>query len=92
MVQSDSQQHSSIRQERLASFFFPIDFSLPFHLAKKVVRFAFSADGTTWAVVNEKISRCWTRWEAVEVEKKSSPVAFAIQMEVAETMETVRMD
>jgi hypothetical protein len=28
----------------------------------------------------------------MEVEEKSSPVAFTIQMEVAETMETVRTD
>ena len=51
-----------------------------------------SVDGSAWAVINEKISSCRTRWEVMEVEEKSSPVAFTIQMEVAETMETVRID
>ena len=51
-----------------------------------------SADGSTWSVVNENISSCRTRWEVMEVEEKSSPVAFTIQMEVAETLETVRID
>lgn len=54
--------------------------------------FIVNADGTAWTVVNEKSSCCWTRWEAVEVEEKSSPMAFTIQMEVAEAMETIRMD
>ncbi|KAF2324348.1 hypothetical protein GH714_012721 [Hevea brasiliensis] len=67
-------------------------FRPPCYLAKIVIGCVVSADGTTWAVVNEKISNCGTRWEAMEVEKKSSPVAFAIQMEVAEAMETVRID
>jgi hypothetical protein len=60
-------------------------------LAKRV-GFIVSADGATWAVVNEKISSCRARREVMEVEEKSSPVAFTIQMEVAETMETVRID
>lgn len=51
------------------------------------------ADGTNWAVVNEEIISCrpsW--WEAMEVEEKSPPVAFTVQMEVAETLETLRVD
>ena len=54
--------------------------------------FIASADGASWAVVNEEISSCRARWEVMEVEEKSSPVAFTIQMEVAETVETVRID
>lgn len=51
-----------------------------------------SADGTHWAVVNEKVSSCRTIWEAMEMEKESSSMAGAIQMEMAEAMETIRMD
>ena len=58
----------------------------------KRVGFIVSADGASWAVVNEEISSCRARWEAMEMEEKSSPVAVTIQMEVAETMETVRID
>ena len=54
--------------------------------------FIVSADGSTWSVVDENISTCRTRWEVMEVEEKSSPVAFTVQMEVAETVETVRID
>ena len=51
-----------------------------------------SADGTSWTIVNEETSCSRTSWEAVEMEKESSPVAITVQMEVAETMETLRMD
>lgn len=56
------------------------------------IGFAVGVDGTNWAVVNEEIGSCGTGWEALEVEKKSPPVAGSIQMEVAEAMETFRMD
>ena len=52
------------------------------------MRFAVNADGTHWAVVNEKIGNCRTSfWQAMEVEKKPSSVATTIQVEVAEAME-----
>jgi hypothetical protein len=55
--------------------------------------FAVNADETHWAAVNEKTSNCRTSfWQVMEVEKKSSSVATTIQVEVAETMETFRMD
>lgn len=50
-----------------------------------------NADGTSWPVVNEE-TNCRTSREAVEMEKESSPVATTVQMEMAETMETLRMD
>lgn len=53
------------------------------------MRFAVNADGTHRAAVNEKTSNCRTKfWQVVEVEKKPPSVATAIQMEVAEAMET----
>ena len=57
------------------------------------VRFAVIADGTHRESLNEETSNCRTSfWQAMEVEKKSSSVAATIQVEVAEAMETVRMD
>ena len=50
------------------------------------------ADGTSWAFVNEEIDNPGSNWKTLEVEEKSSPVAASIQMEVAEAMETLRMD
>lgn len=47
------------------------------------------ADGS---VVYEEISTRGTRWETMEMEKESSSVALTIQVEVAEAMETFRMD
>jgi len=53
------------------------------------VRLSVNADGTHRATVNEKTSNCRTKfWQAMEVEKKPPSVANAIQMEVAEAMET----
>jgi hypothetical protein len=53
------------------------------------MRFVIDADGTHWAIVNEKTSSCRTSfWQAMEVEKEPSSVANTIQMEVAEAMET----
>ncbi|KAG5018388.1 hypothetical protein JHK87_014243 [Glycine soja] len=50
-------------------------------------------DGTHRTAVNEKTNNCRTSfWKVMEVEKKSSSVATTIQVEVAETMETFRMD
>ena len=50
------------------------------------------ADDTNWTIVDEEITSCRARWEAMEVEEKSSPVAVAVQMEMAETLETLRVD
>ena len=50
------------------------------------------ADGTSWTFVNEEIDNHGANWKTLEVEEKSSPVATSIQMEVAEAMETIRMD
>ena len=50
------------------------------------------ADDTNWTVVNEEITSCRARREAMEVEEKSSPVAVTVQMEMAETLETLRVD
>lgn len=51
-----------------------------------------AADGTRRTTVNEETSSCGTSCETLEVEEKSSPVATAVQMEMAKTMETLRMD
>ncbi|KAF6139665.1 hypothetical protein GIB67_002470 [Kingdonia uniflora] len=67
---------------------------LQLHLgcAKKIV-FTVSADGTYWAVVNgETAGRCWTSWKALEMEKESPSMVVAIQVEMAETMEPLRVD
>ncbi|KAF6143958.1 hypothetical protein GIB67_017566 [Kingdonia uniflora] len=67
---------------------------LELHLrcAKKIV-FTVSADGTYWAVVNgETAGLCWTSWKALEMEKESPSMVIAIQVEMAETMETLRVD
>ncbi|KAF6143459.1 hypothetical protein GIB67_029628 [Kingdonia uniflora] len=67
---------------------------LQLHLrcAKKIV-FTMSADGTYWAVVNgETAGRCWTSWKALEMEKESPSMVIAIQVEMAETMEPLRVD
>lgn len=50
------------------------------------------ADGAHWAVVNEKVSSSRTIWKAMEMEEESSSVAVTIQMEMAEAVETLRMD
>ena len=50
------------------------------------------ADGANWAIVIEEISSCRASWQAMEVEEKSSPVAVTVQVEVAETLETLRVD
>ncbi|KAK8673137.1 hypothetical protein V6N13_111491 [Hibiscus sabdariffa] len=49
-------------------------------------------DGTGWTFVNEETDNKGTKWETLEVEEKSPPMATSVQMEVAETMETIRMD
>ena len=49
-------------------------------------------DGTKWTIVNEETSCNRTSWEAMDMEKESLPMAITIQMEVVETMETLRMD
>ncbi|KAE8656023.1 Kinesin-like protein BC2 [Hibiscus syriacus] len=63
---------------------------LSFCLIKKVD--IFGADGTSWTFVNEEIDNQGENWKTLEVEEKSSPMATSIQMEVAEAMETIRMD
>lgn len=39
---------------------------------------SLGADGTNWTVINEETGNCRTGWEALEMEKESSPVATAI--------------
>lgn len=51
-----------------------------------------AADGPFRTIINEETSSCGTSYETLEVEEKSSPVATAVQMEMAKTMETLRMD
>ncbi|XP_043804697.1 kinesin-like protein KIN-4A isoform X2 [Manihot esculenta] len=51
-----------------------------------------SADGTCWAIGNEETGSCWPNRKTLEVEEKPSSVAAAVQMEVAEAMEALRMD
>ncbi|KAK6115930.1 hypothetical protein DH2020_008199 [Rehmannia glutinosa] len=71
---------------------------LPLHVLLIASRFFLTviilacADGTYWPVVDEEISTCRTWWETVEMEEKSSSMAITIQMEVAKTLETFRMD
>lgn len=50
------------------------------------------ADGANWALGNEENGSNRACWKIVEVEEESSPMAVAIQMEVAKTLETIRMD
>ena len=58
----------------------------------KKLEVAVGVDGTNWAFVHEKIGHSRASWKTVEVEEKSSPVATTVQVEVAEAMETLRMD
>lgn len=95
MVQWETQQPLWIRHERLISYLCLILVSVAYSsfLASNLRGYSLYADGTNWAVVNEEIISCrpsW--WEAMEVEEKSPPVAFTVQMEVAETLETLRVD
>ncbi|KAL3634172.1 Kinesin-like protein KIN-4A [Castilleja foliolosa] len=48
--------------------------------------------GTYGSVVDEEISTCRKWWEVVEMEEESSSVAITVQMEVAKTLETFRID
>ena len=50
------------------------------------------ADDANWTVINEEIGSRRARWEIMEVEEESSSMAITVQMEVAEAMETLRMD
>ncbi|KAE8653961.1 Kinesin-like protein FRA1 [Hibiscus syriacus] len=54
----------------------------------------YSPDGTARTITNEKVSSYWAgrKWKTVEMEKKPSPMACTIQMEMAEAMETFGMD
>lgn len=52
----------------------------------------FHADGSSWSLVNEETGSCRTTWKTLEVEEEPSSVAASVQMEVAEAMETLRMD
>ncbi|KAE8693325.1 Kinesin-like protein BC2 [Hibiscus syriacus] len=63
---------------------------MSFCLIKKVD--IVNADGTSWTFVNEEIDNQGSNWKTLEVEEKSSPMATPIQVEVAEAMETIRMD
>lgn len=53
---------------------------------------AVGADGTYWTFANKEISSYRSVWKAMEMEEKPSPVAGTIQMEMAKTLETLRMD
>lgn len=50
------------------------------------------ADGANGRAVNEEISSHRARGEAMEVEEKSSSMAITVQMEMAEALETIRID
>ena len=50
------------------------------------------ADGTSRTFIDEEINDYGSNWKTLAVEKKPSPVAASIQMEMAEAMETLRMD
>lgn len=76
MGPSETRWHLEIRHERLISDPSIVQLLLS-SLAKKV-GFVVGADGTIRAVINEKVGSCGTRWEALEVEEKSSPVASTI--------------
>ena len=85
-----------INQTRKVTSFsnFNHNVAICFHTWLRKIGFAACADGTAWAVTNEKVNSYRTswQWKTVEVEKKPSPMARAIQMEMAEAMETFRMD
>lgn len=59
---------------------------------KLKIEILLSADGTCWAIGNEETGSCWPNRKTLEVEEKPSSVAAAVQMEVAEAMEALRMD
>ncbi|KAK1300130.1 Kinesin-like protein FLA10 [Acorus calamus] len=53
----------------------------------------YSADGTCCAnTIGEETSDSCACWKALEMEEKPPSVAVTVQMEVAETMEALRMD
>uniref|UniRef100_A0A803NQP0 Kinesin-like protein n=1 Tax=Cannabis sativa TaxID=3483 RepID=A0A803NQP0_CANSA len=66
--------------------------SVAFANQTRKVNIFVSADGANGTTFDEEISNRCTSWETLEVEEKSSSVASAVQMEVAEAMETFRMD
>lgn len=53
---------------------------------------AVSADGTYRTFANKEISSYRSVWKAMEMEEEPSPVAGTIQMEMAKTLETLRID
>nr|GLL48907.1 kinesin-like protein KIN-4A [Ipomoea trifida] len=53
------------------------------------IKLLMREDGANGTVVDEKINNGRAGWEVVEVEEKSSSVAIAVQMEMAETLETL---
>lgn len=50
------------------------------------------SDDTHRTVINKETSSRRTGWKTLEVEKKPSSMATAVQMEVAEALETLRVD
>lgn len=54
--------------------------------------YAVSSDSTGWTFVNEEIGSFRANWKTLAMEEESSSVAASVQMEVAETMETLRVD
>lgn len=50
------------------------------------------SDDTHWRVVNKEASSRRTSRKTLEMEEKSSSMAATVQMEVAEALETLRMD
>ncbi|KAJ6916320.1 chromosome-associated kinesin KIF4A-like isoform X2 [Populus alba x Populus x berolinensis] len=55
-------------------------------------KYAVSSDSTAWTFVNEEIGSFRANWKTLAMEEESSSVAASVQMEVAETMEALRVD
>ncbi|KAJ6906904.1 chromosome-associated kinesin KIF4A-like isoform X2 [Populus alba x Populus x berolinensis] len=55
-------------------------------------KYAVSSDSTGWTFVNEEIGSFRANWKTLAMEEESSSVAASVQMEVAETMEALRVD
>ncbi|XP_011005799.1 PREDICTED: chromosome-associated kinesin KIF4A-like isoform X2 [Populus euphratica] len=60
--------------------------------ARESVAFLDQTDSTGWTFVNEEIGSFRANWKTLAMEEESSSVAASVQMEVAETMEALRVD
>lgn len=54
--------------------------------------FPVSPDDAYRSVIDEEISPCWTWWETLEMEEESPSMVITVQMEVAKTVETLRIN